>query len=299
MNIYLHPSWVKKELKNAYIGEYPWPLCFTANTAGSTVQLKKTGGPTSVTLETSTDWNTWSTYTIWTTITLSNIWDKIYWRNTSETDTWFGIDGSNYYTFAMTGSIAGSWDINYLLNKNSTTTVSSSCYRNLFYNCTSLTTVPELPATTLADYCYHYMFAWCTWLTIAPELPATTMKSYCYGGMFSNCSSLTTAPSLPATTLDSYCYQYMFYNCTNLVSLPELPAATLSASCYQYMFRSCSKIKLSTTQTGEYQTAYRIPKTWTWTTASNALWNMFQSTWWTFTWTPSINTTYYTSNTVV
>jgi hypothetical protein len=26
---------------------------------------------------------------------------------------------------------------------------------------------------------------------------------------------------------------------------------------------------------------------------------MFSSTWWTFTWTPSINTTYYTSNTVV
>jgi hypothetical protein len=26
---------------------------------------------------------------------------------------------------------------------------------------------------------------------------------------------------------------------------------------------------------------------------------MFTSTWWTFTWTPSINTTYYTSNTVV
>jgi hypothetical protein len=26
---------------------------------------------------------------------------------------------------------------------------------------------------------------------------------------------------------------------------------------------------------------------------------MFLSTWWTLTWTPSINTTYYTSNTVV
>lgn len=28
------------------------------------------------------------------------------------------------------------------------------CYANMFYNCTSLTTAPELPATTLADYCY-------------------------------------------------------------------------------------------------------------------------------------------------
>jgi hypothetical protein len=65
------------------------------------------------------------------------------------------------------------------------------------------------------------------------------------------------------------------------------------------MFRNCSKIKLSTTQTWEYQTEYRIPTTWTWTSWSSSLSNMFTSTWWTFTWTPSINTTYYTSNTVV
>ena len=48
-------------------------LCFTANTAGSKVTLNKTGSPTAVTLETSTDGINWSTYTIGSTITLSNI----------------------------------------------------------------------------------------------------------------------------------------------------------------------------------------------------------------------------------
>ena len=100
-----------------------------------------------------------------------------------------------------------------------------------------------------------------------------TMASYCYYSMFSNCTSLTTAPALPATTLANYCYNSMFQGCT--------------------------KIKLSTTQTGEYQTPYRIPTSGTGATATNALQNMFTYTGGTFKGTPSINTTYYTSNTVV
>ena len=67
------------------------------------------------------------------------------------------------------------------------------------------------------------------------------------------------------------------------------------------MFSGCTNIKLSTTQTGEYQTAYRIPKSGTGTTATDTLQNMFAGTGGTFTGTPNINTTYYlsTSNTVV
>lgn len=207
------------------------------------------------------------------------------------------------------------------------TTLAGSCYQYMFNGCTALTTPPELPATTLADYCYYYMFQDCRALTTAPALPATTLAVSCYDGMFFGCSSLTTAPSLPATTLTNNCYQgmfysctslttapalpattlagscyrYMFYGCASLTTAPSLPATTLAQSCYQYMFRNCTKIKLSTRQTGEYQTPYRIPSSGTGTTASNALTNMFAGTGGTFTGTPSINTTYYlsTSNTVV
>lgn len=222
-------------------------LCFTANTAGSTVALNKTGSPTAVTLETSTDGINWSTYTFDNTITLSNIGDKVYFRNKSETTTGFSTAYGTYYKFAMTWSIAASGDITTLLNKNWTNTLSKWCFSNLFSGCSALTKAPELPATTLADWCYYYMF--------------------------NNCTNLTTVPKLPATTLTNNCYQKMFYN--------------------------CSSIKLSETQTWEYQTEYRIPTTWTWTTASYSLYIMFSSTWWTFTWTPSINTTYYTSNQVI
>ena len=122
------------------------------------------------------------------------------------------------------------------------TTLTPNCYRNMFYNCTSLTGVPALPATALAYCCYLDMFNGCTSLVNAPELPATTLADSCYGSMFANCTSLTTAPELPATTLTWGCYQSMFANCTSLTTAPELPATTLASVCYRYMFEGCSNL---------------------------------------------------------
>ena len=275
-------------------------LCFTANTASSTITLNKNGSPTSVTLETSTDGVTWTTYTFWTTITLSNVWDKVYWRNTSETNTWFSSWEGNHYQFAMTWSIAWSWDIWYLLNKNSTISVWNMNFCMLFRWCTSLTTSPKLTATTLSGNCYYHMFWWCSWLTVAPELPATDCSAgTCYNYMFRDCSSLIIPPKLPATKVGIFSYSSMFMNCSNLICIPKLPATNLTSFSYHSMFQWCSKIRLSTTQTWDYQTAYRIPTTWTASYQSNSLQDMFKSTWWTFTWTPTIHTTYYTSNAVV
>lgn len=338
--------------------DMPTPaLCFTANTAGSTVQLSRgtstSWSPYTVSLETSTDYQTWTNYSIDGKITLTNVWDKVWFRNKSETTTEFSHTNW-YWKFVMTWSIAWSWDVTYLLNKNWTktlsgltqgclyglfywctslttapelpaTTLSTHCYDNMFSWCTNLITAPELPATTLATYCYRYMFYWCTSLTTVPNLPATTLASNCYSRMFRWCTSLTTAPSLsatklasyccenmfaycnsltilpelPVTTLVDYCYQSMFAYCTSLTALPSLPATTLASNCYRTMFYWCSNIKLSTEKTWEYQTEYRIPITWEWITATDSLYYMFYDTWWTFKWTPSINTTYYTSNTVV
>lgn len=280
---------------------YVWQdnsLCFTANTVGSTIQLTQTSTPTSVTLETSTDWNTWSSYTIWDTITLSNVGDKIYWRNTSTTNTWFSL-GSGFYRFVMTWSISASWDTTSLINKNWTNIIGEYAFSRLFQNCSSLITPPELPSTTLDNYCYYYMFNWCTWLTEMPKLPATTLKSNCYNWMFIWCTSLSISTALPATTLGESCYYQMFYGCTSLTTLPKLSATTLPYACYYQMFRWCSSIRLSSTQTWIYQTAYRIPSEWTWTAWQYSLSWTFYATWWTFTDNPSINKTYYTSNTVV
>lgn len=201
-------------------------------------------------------------------------------------------------------------------------TLAEYCYSGMFYDCYSLTTAPELPATTLAEYCYYHMFEECTALTTAPELPAMVMERYCYGSMFSTCTSLTTPPALPATTLAELCYDCMFafnpallvppelpattleyrcygemFNgCTSLSALPKLPATALTDYCYSAMFRGCSSIKLSTTGGGEYLYEYRIPTSGAGTEALLSIRDMFEWTGGTFTGTPAINTTYYTTN---
>ena len=130
----------------------PPELCFTAEQANSTVQLTTewTGwSPTVVSLETSTNWTTWTNYTIWDTITLSSVGSKVYWRNKSETATGFSTGATDYYRFIMTWSISWSWDINYLLCKNSTDTVKANYFYRLFYNADALVSSPKLTATTL------------------------------------------------------------------------------------------------------------------------------------------------------
>ena len=136
-------------------------------------------------------------------------------------------------------------DIRTLIDYASYSTVETGnarfCY--LFYNCTALTSAPELPATKLAERCYQSMFCGCTSLTEAPKkLPATTLANYCYQFMCFECTALTSAPALPAETLAEYCYRSMFYGCTSLTEAPELPATKLVDNCYAAMFCGCTSL---------------------------------------------------------
>lgn len=56
-----------------------------------------------------------------------------------------------------------------------------------------------LPDTAPAN-CYYQMFYNCTTLTTAPTLPATTLNSGCYTGMFNGCRSLNYIKALFTTT---------------------------------------------------------------------------------------------------
>lgn len=277
-------------------------LCFTG-TAGSSIALAKVWSPNPVYLEISYDKTTWSDYTFWVQINYDSNINKVYFRNKSTTPTdfsYFNYPYDDFYKFYMSGSIIWSGDITTLLCKTWTTALTSNwCFCFLFQWCTALTTPPRLPATTLRDQCYYYMFDGCSWLTTLPELSATTLSFGCYLRMFSYCTSLTTVPTLPATTLADACYWEMFRWCTSITSLPELPATNLPVACYMWMFNECTSIKLSDTPWWEYQNSYRIPSVWIWTDDTNSLYDMFLNTWWTFAGTPSINTTYYTSNTVI
>ena len=169
----------------------------------------------------------------------------------------------------------------------------------LFYGNTWLSSAPELNCPYVTIYCYASMFYGCTRLMQAPALPALSLAQNCYYQMFGNCTSLAVPPSLPAMALANSCYSYMFTGCTDLYKLPKLNATLLVASCYTAMFYGCTNIKLSSSNTGSYTTAYRIPFSGTGNNISSAVSTMFTNTGGSFTGSPAINTTYYTSNQLV
>lgn len=262
-------------------------ITFTGETSDFTLKAKYKEWDGTV--EYSTDHNTWA---VWNGTAISSSNKKLYLRGSGNT-TFYTSNGAKFALLLSRAACSG--NIQTLLEySNPPAAVANSCYRNMFSGCTLLTQAPELPATTLADYCYYNMFNGCSNLTAAPELPATTLASSCYRFMFTYCTKLTAAPELPATTLADSCYMGMFSYCKSLTMAPELPATTLASSCYYNMFNNCTSLKISTTQSSEYPTAWRIPSTGTISsTAKNWNYGMLGGTGGTFTYNPSINTTYY------
>ena len=127
-------------------------LTFTAEEANSTVAMKANGSAPSVSLEYTTDGSTWSDFIVGTTtVTLANVGDKMMLR-AKTTNTGMGSSTSDCNQFVMTGKIAASSSVMYLLKKEGDldTIPGNYCFSRLFYQCASLTTAPELPATTLA-----------------------------------------------------------------------------------------------------------------------------------------------------
>lgn len=129
------------------------------------------------------------------------------------------------------------------------TTLTDSCYEEMFWKCIHLTKAPELPATYLAPSCYKNMFNSCTSLKTAPVLPATTIRNRCYEGMFEGCTGLTTAPELPATDINGSageaCYCDMFKDCISLTTAPDLPGNIIGSAnlCYSGMFSGCTNLQ--------------------------------------------------------
>ena len=166
------------------------PLTFRATQDGSTVTLSKTGNP-SGSFQTSGDGgNTWVDYTIGTAITL-NAGEEVSFR--AKADRTSDQQNTHYFYFKMTGKIEAWNNVMSLYRTNDFATYESvvrCAFYRMFYNCTSLTKAPSLPATTLNVYCYQDMFYGCTSLTKSPALPEATLASYCYKSMFSGCRSL-------------------------------------------------------------------------------------------------------------
>lgn len=208
----------------------------------STISLVKEGNPLDISLEYSMDGKNWNPYTMGKTLGLLD-GDELSFRAGEQGNDYFSFNDEDYYYFKISGSVAAKGNIMSLLDRNcARNSVPSFAFFNLFFDCTGLTSAPDLPATELAEYCYTSMFAGSTALTEAPTLPATAMAESCYAGMFSVCKSLTKAPKLPAMKLAKSCYAWMFEGCTSLTKAPALLATNLYEHCYSWMFDGCASL---------------------------------------------------------
>lgn len=200
------------------------------------------------------------------------------------------------YAFAYLFDGCGNVDFDIILPY---TTYTPSCFQFAFRRCTSMRKAPDLLASSIPSGCCNEMFLGCTSLVNPPIIAAQSVDIKGCLKMFSDCSNLTSVPVLNVTSVAQESLSSMFYGCRSLTALPALYSLSLGTSSYVSMFSGCSGIKISTTQSDEYQYEYRIPYTGTGTVGTNSLNNMFLGTGGTFVGTPTINTTYYTSNTVI
>ena len=197
-------------------------LVINANT-NSTLTLNN-GGENNPNLQYSTDRTNWSAYN--TTIDIPQGL-KIYLKGNNPTG--WSHSSSDYSSLIIKGDVSISGSVMALLDNGAKLVEQGDianipcdcCFYKLYENSTGITSVTHrfLPATSMTYLCYSEMFSNCTSLTTTPELPATTLSELCYNGMFHNCSSLTTAPELPATTLATACYSSMFDGCSSLNSI--------------------------------------------------------------------------------
>jgi hypothetical protein len=141
-------------------------------------------------------------------------------------------------------------------------TLGFKAYYRMFYNCSSLTEIPDFPcdpnktyvltAATNADngkedgLCFQ-MFFQCNALQSLEGKKlfnsSTELKMGCFQDMFSTCGNLTTVPNdlLPATQLAASCYRGMFQK-TKITHAPDLLAETLQPECYRFMFNNCTNL---------------------------------------------------------
>jgi len=150
-------------------GGGPDYLCFTALADDSSVGMVKFNysgdeyvEAPDVTLYTSADKVGWTPYVPGTTggIQLAKAGDKVYWKGDNDTLITWGVDGSGYCGFSMSGSIAASGDVASLLDSACAT--EASCFAYLFRECASLVAGPRLKHRTIQGLDYLNLFSGCS-----------------------------------------------------------------------------------------------------------------------------------------
>jgi hypothetical protein len=238
---------------------------------------------------------------------LKSIKDRAIFCNSKKAEEYFlTFSSPNSFTLKINNSTKN-WDgtLYYSTNKSTWiawdgTTTLSSINNNLYLRGTgnskitgSDTGSQRFVFTGSNISCYGNAETLLDWETVKAGLHPT-MGYACFAYLFYQCGSLIRSPSFNSIIIPTKGYQGMFQG-TSITNVILLPALTLGIECYIYLYFGVN-VKISETQTGIYQYAWRIPTAGTGIAAANWNMNMLSKTGGTFTGSPAINTTYYLEN---
>lgn len=205
------------------------------------------------------------------------------------------ISGENVYCY---GNLENLLDYKVTARGGHPSVGERAFYSMLAHN-DALISSPEILSPIISEYVYYGMFWDCKNLKYAPSiLPASIVPSKGYGIMFQECPALISPPIMSGIEeiMELGCAS-MFQGCSSLEKIPQMNVSTFGNSACDWMFVNCSKLKLSETKDAEYTNSYNgcLGNSF----GTDCFKYMFLGTGGTFTGTPTINTTYYTSNEVI
>ena len=117
-----------------------------------------------------------------------------------------------------------------LLNTSNVTAMNS-----MFYNCSSLITIPLLNTSKVTNM--NSTFISCSNLTTIPQLDTSKVTNM--DSTFISCSNLTTIPQLDTSKVTSM--NSTFNNCSNLTTIPQLDTSKVTSM--NSTFNNCSNLK--------------------------------------------------------
>ena len=197
--------------------------------------------------------------------------EKVYFRNDSGYFNWceYGHNGNAQTQFECDENYAVGGNLMSLIDYNNmdTAVLSGGCFFGLFYESYHLTDASKLilPNKT-ATNCFKQMFYNCSKLTKVPELPARELSSGCYKELFYGCTSLVNPPVLPAKSMSYECYRELFYGCSKLNSLTVYADYNDSLDCttdWLYGVASSGTFRNLGKATYEKDSTSGIPTGWT------------------------------------
>ena len=116
-------------------------------------------------------------------------------------------------------------------------TANGKNFSNMFYNCTALTSIPQLDTSNGTDF--SGMFNGCSALTTIPQVDTSNGKNFSF--MFYNCTALTSIPQLD--TSNGTDFSGMFNSCTALTTIPLLNISNVSGTSWSNMFYNCTALE--------------------------------------------------------